>query len=317
MKTTQKYLAPAIALFCFAGMTRADDAIEIKQRWIPGKTYSFVQTLDQASEFTLGGQKMSQKMTSGSDISMSVTATDHGKKLVECINHMAVDVDANDHKISYDSAKPDADATAAPMSGALGLLVGKEIRVALNDKDEPSDIENWDELQQKFTSLNPAAARAFNKDSLSEMIKQGMLGSFPGHPVKPGDSWPFNLTFNMPTAGKIAIKGNYTLRSVGIHDGVNCAEIGMDAKLGIDTSALGQNADGTANPIADLKMQLDDGSISGTIWFDLTLGAVHDMVSDQAMTVSMLDPSDHTQSMQMPMKQVVKMKLEKVEDTKP
>ena len=61
-------------------------------------------------------------------------------------------------------------------------------------------------------------SKMFGKEAVSQMMKGGGLQSMPGHPVKPGDSWPFSTTVELPQIGKVSMKGAYTLKSIGDHD---------------------------------------------------------------------------------------------------
>jgi hypothetical protein len=187
--------------------------------------------------------------------------------------------------------------------------------MVLNDKDEIASIENYDEFIQH---LGPSAvpgfepAKMFSRDSLTQMLKQGSLQALPGKPVAVGDIWPFSNQIALPQLGKVVIAGNYTLKSVGDHDGVRCAEIQTQGIVSMDLSAV----QGDSSPVSALGMKVDDGSIKGPVWFDPVLGIARESQLVQNMTISMKNPADPSGTLTVPMKQNISVKLTKVEDVK-
>jgi hypothetical protein len=119
---------------------------------------------------------------------------------------------------------------------------------------------------------------------------------------------------DMSMLGKIAMKGNMALHSVGMHDGARCAEIATDSKLSLLPSENGNND--SSNPLAAMNLKVDNGTMTGTTWFDLSLGMVRDVELHQNMTITMNNPADATKTLSVPMKQVISIKLNKVEDNK-
>ncbi len=292
---------------------RADDAVEIKQRWVAGKAYSFTQTMQQESELELAGNKMTQKLDSTTDFSVKVTSDSGKKKVTMRYDHMAMDMDMGPQKMKYDSAKPED--AGSPLGGTFGLLIGKEFRIVVDEKDQLQDIENWDDIASALKGAGPAAM-GITKDSILQLMKQGMLQTYPGHPVKPGDQWQMDTTVDLPQMGKIAIIGTHTLKSVETHDGARSAQIVTDAKMSINPSDKPAAEGAPANPLAAMNVKLEDSSLSGTTWFDLDLGIARSADFNQSFTMTMNNPTDPSKSLRVPMKQVIRLKLNKVEDIK-
>lgn len=192
-------------------------------------------------------------------------------------------------------------------------MIGKEFRVLLNEKDEFVDVENWDEILAAM-KLPPAMAKSFSKETIAQTIRQGMLQSLPDHPVKPGDRWPMETSFSFSGIGKAVVKGDHLLKSVGLHDGVRCAEIAIEAKMSFDSSSRDQA--GAQSPEARMNMKIEDTVISGTMWFDLALGMMREGEYPQNFAMTMNDPSDPKKTARIPVKQLIHFKLNKVEDLK-
>ena len=111
----------------------------------------------------------------------------------------------------------------------------------------------------------------------------------------------------------MAITGTYTLKSLGDHNGVRCAEIQTDGTVAMD---LSEPAKGDASPLGNLGLKVTDGSIKGPVWFDPQLGMARETQLVQEMKISMKNPADPSATISVPMKQNISVKLTKIEDAK-
>ena len=316
MHFLNRSLLPLAALALCAARLSAADAIEIKQHWPAGKKLTQTMKMEQGSTMTIGPTKMDQKVNMTMEMSTAVTKHEDGKqkRLTIKYDRMAMQMDMGGQKMGFDSAKPEDDPQG--IGKAAGGIVGKELRMLANDKDEVTGIENFEE----FSAAAGGAAgspfgQMFSKDSLLDMVKQGSLHAMPGKPVKAGDSWPFSYTMKMPQFGSVTIKGTYTLKGVSPHGGVSCAEIALDGTLNIDFSAADKSAD-AAGPLAALGVKMNGGKMAGTVWFDTALGMARDSDFTQTMEISMKNPAQPDATMTIPMTQHVTLSLTKVEDVK-
>jgi hypothetical protein len=320
---TRSLLTLAAVIFC-AGPLFAADSIELKQQWQAGKKYSQTMDMVQTSTTAIGPQKMEQKMTMKMEMSTAVRKHEDGKqkRLTVKYDRMAMDMDMNGQHMAFDSAKPDADQIG--MGKQLSVMVGKELRMLANEKDEVTTIENFEEF---VGALGGGAAagmplgQMFTKESLSEMVKQGALRSLPGKPVKVGESWPWDYQMQMPAIGSVAIKGTYTFKGVSNHAGVPCAEIGMDGKMDFDFSggaapAGGAEASGPAAMLKAMGMKMTAGKMVGTVWFDNALGMAREAKITQEMEMTMNNPTAPDQKLVIPTKQAITVTLTKIEDVK-
>ena len=228
-----------------------------------------------------------------------------------------MDMSTAGQKMGFDSAKPGEGNDALGMGKSLGSITGKELHVVINDKDEVTSVENFEEFTKGFQpsgmpGMDPA--KMFSKESVAQMVKGSALQTMPGHPVKPGDSWPYSTDVDLPQLGKVTVKGTYTLKSVSDHEGVQCAEIQTDGTVSLNfDGAPGAAGD---SPLAKLGMKVEGGTLKGTIWFDPKLGHTRDAQLDQEMTMTMKNPTDATATLTIPVKQKISAKLTKVEDVK-
>lgn len=317
-----KFSTRLLPLVAFALLTRtpaqAADTVEIKQQWLAGKKYYESIQTDQQSSFEIQGKKMDQSTSMTIELTLTVSPHQDGqpKRMTIRYERMAMEISMNGQKMGFDSANPGASGDPLNLSKTIGATVGQELKVVFNDKDEIASVENYDEFIKHFSAAATPGfdpAKMFSKESLTEMMKQGALRAMPGKPVAVGDSWDFSNQIDLPQLGKVAVKGSYTLKSVGDHDGVRCAEIQMDGKVAMDISGAKDDA---ASPVSQLGMKVTDGTIQGPVWFDLQLGFPRESQLVQEVTISMKNPADPSATIEMPMKQNISMKLTKVEDVK-
>jgi hypothetical protein len=224
-------------------------------------------------------------------------------------------VEMNGQKMGFDSAEPAASGDPLNFNKTVGAMVGQELKVTFNDKDDIDSVENYDDFIQHFGAATPGfdATKMFSRDSLTQMLKQGGLQAVPGKPISVGESWPFNNQVVLPQLGKVSVKGTYTLKGVGDHDGVRCAEIQTDGTMAMDLEEANKDE---ASPFGALGMKIMGGSIQGPIWFDPQLGFTRESHLVQGMTISMKNPADPSATITLPMKQNISVKLTKVEDLK-
>jgi hypothetical protein len=310
-----------LSLFAFVMLAhvplQAADTVELKQQWQAGKKYYQTIHTDQQSTIEIGGQKMDQSTDMTIELTMSVSPRQEGqpKRMTIRYERMAMEIGMNGQKMGYDSAKPDANGDPLNLGKTVGATVGQELKIVFNDKDEIETVENFDEFVKRFgEGAVPGfdASKMFSRESLTQMLNQGSLQGVPGKPVGAGDTWQFNNQVDLPQMGKVAVSGNYTLKSIGDHNGVRCAEIQTDGKLAMNLEAPKDES----SPLTALGMKVTDGTIKGPVWFDPQLGIARESQLVQEMTISMKNPTDPSATINVPMKQNISVKLTKVEDLK-
>ncbi len=316
MKPTHSLIAAALLLS--AATLPAADAIALKQQWTVGKKY--YQTMETISSTTMsmGGQDVDQKMDMTMEYSTAISQHEDGqrKRLTQRFDRVAIKMDMMGQQTSFDSAKPDDDPQG--MGKSFSAFVGKELKMLASAQDEIQDIENFDEFQ-KGLAAGPGAAMAgkiFTKESLTETVGQAALKSLPGHPVKPGDSWPVSYSMELPQIGTVSIEGTYTFKGMQPHDDIPCAEITMDASMEIAAAPEGAEKDPTAAMMQAMGVTLTHGKITSTTWFDPALGMARDVRMKQDMEMAMKNPAMPDETIKIPTNQEITIKLTKVEDIK-
>jgi hypothetical protein len=314
MNSFSRAILPIAALVISAGSLFAADEVELKQRWMVGKKYSQTIQVQQSITMSIAGQAMQSTVTT-MDISQAVRAQadGKGKRMTLKFDRVAMEISMGGMKISFDSSKPGEGSDPLGIGKTFVNTVGKELNILLSENDEITGLENYDEfIKMPGTSSTPGMdmSKMFSKDSIAQMIKGRGLQAMPGHPVKPGDSWPFT-SIEHPQDGKVDIAGNYVLKGMATRDGNQVAEIAADAKLSMDSS--GPN---TTGQLAQLGKKVEVGTVKGTIYFDPKLGFARgsDMVTE--MTMPIKDPTDPSATISVPIKQTIDTKLTSVEDVK-
>ena len=270
MNHLSRILSPAAALLVFTcARASAADAIELKQLWIVGKKYYQTVQTTQSSEIAIAGQTIEQSAATTMEVSQTVQAGEggKGKRLTIRYDRVAMEMSTAGQKMGFDSAKPGEGNDTLGMGKTLGGITGKELHVLISDKDEIVSVENFDEFMKDFKGAGlPGMSQMFSKESITQMVKGSALQTMPGHPVKPGDSWPYSTEVEIPQVGKVGVKGAYTLKSVGDHEGVQCAEIQTVGTVSLDFNGGAAGASGDS-PLAKLGLKVGGSTLKGTIWF--------------------------------------------------
>ena len=313
--------------FLFAGLmlawltvrAGAADTVEIKQRWITGKQYVTSTQMSQTTSMAIGPIKTEQATSMTIDTSVAVQPHEDGKRkrLAMKYDRVAMEMSAGDQKLSYDTAKPKEGTDPLDLGKSLGPIIGQELKLLTNENDEVVEVENFDELVKQLAPPGPTTGLDFSKmfspDALRDLIKQGSLQAYPGKPVVPGETWPFNNKVTMPGAGSVTIKGTYTFKGMADRGGVRCAEVRADGTIVMELDPAGE-AGGADGALPGMK--LSQGTLKGSVWFDAQLGMARDSELVQEMSMSMKNPLGAGDDIVIPIKQTIRTTLIKVRDVK-
>jgi hypothetical protein len=313
-----KYFAVLALLILTRPLLSAVEPVELKQRWLPGKKYYQTLRTHQTSKVALGDEKLDQSTSVTLDLSLTVDRQKAGepKRMTIRYERAAVELNINDQKLGYDSANPGANTDPLGLSKTIGATVGKELKLVLDDKDQVTNIENYDDF---IKSLPPSQvpgmdpAKMYSRSALTEMLQQGGLYSMPGKPVSPGDTWPFNLQLELPGLGKVSVNGNYTFKGMTDHNGTICAEIVASGTLTLVLADVAAKGD---SELAALGAAVTGGTVKGSVWFDPQLGCARDTQLVHELTMTMQDPSDPSVKITIPTTQRINATISKVEDVK-
>ena len=289
----------------------ADETVELKRHWEVGKKFYRTSKNEKSFSMKYGEVSIAQTSQTTYETSSTVTASADGKskRVSTQYNRVAMDVTTNGKKISFDSSASDPEKKMDPAFETLSKLSKRQLNYLVSNQDEilsvePMDIFSKDEKRKPVVSM----------ESLVELVKQSSLHSMPDHPVKPGDTWPFVTSIDVPRLGKLEMNGAYTLKRIADYDGVRCAEIAVDIKFDLEASKA-EDAEPGAKAINKLGAYLEYASAKGTIWFDPKLGMNRSSHITTELTMAFKDPKE-AKTISMPMKLTSDAHLTKVEDIK-
>jgi hypothetical protein len=127
-------------------------------------------------------------------------------------------------------------------------------------------------------AANPALASMLNAETMKQMYESPIDNG--GSTRAVGDTWPFEKKIQTPT-GEVKITGSVIYKANQTVDGHECAVLEIDAKMDMTPSG------DAAKASAAMGMQIKDGSIKGTNYFDITDHVVRKSETTTSMTMSM------------------------------
>ena len=163
-------------------------------------------------------------------------------------------------------------------SAPLRKLVGVKLKYLTDPAGKVDRVEGAAELLTKIVAGTPAAAQislraAFGEEGLKKMLP-GVSG-LPAQSVKVGETWPFNTTMPLPPFGTLLIEVTNTFKGMEDHAGRKCAAIEHAGGINITNRAL---------PPGGVAPTLDEATVTGTTWFDTTLGTVVESTTEMVFT---------------------------------
>ncbi len=265
-----RLITPLFAAVALAAQpaAAADEPILLKSKLLVGKTYTFQQDVVMKMALPLGGAgESATKM--GMEVVMAIAKAPEGdNKLVTTkLGSVKMEMDMAGQKMVYDSTD---EAKQSPLlKGQFDELVGQEFK-AVYDKDD------------KFLKMEdgPAAGgggplgMAMGKDDFQQMLQQLTDYGFPTEPVKPGDKWKHTQAAKMGAMGNMEMNMDFTYKGNVERDGKSLAEILINGT--ISGGAGGEGA----------LIEFKDSTMSGTMFFDPELGAMHSSEMEMKMTMA-------------------------------
>jgi hypothetical protein len=288
------------------GTAAESQSIDIKPRWQVGKKFTQTSKTEETMMMAIGGLQMEQKSVMIAESTLAVRAHENGKfkRVSMKYDRIAVEMGLANHKSTYDTAKAD-DKDPSGTARAARLIIGKEVQMVLDDKDEVIEVENLAELLKQTTGGDPEDSllgQFFDKEAIKNTIRQSSLLGALGKPVKVGDAWPFSYSVSKGTAGRLFINGNYTLKGQSERAGARCAELEISGEVQFKA------------PPGAAAARATDGSLSGSAWFDPALGICRDLETTQELKLKRKNPKKPDEIVEIPMKQVVRQTITKVEN---
>ena len=257
------------------GPASGEDSAMMKVKWTAGKKYSMRMELAQTTKTQIPNQPQpnSQEvnLSQNFDISAIKDLDNGGKELELQFGDMTIDVTQGGQKVlSYDSTQSATeDTNFAPMFHAM---VGSRLQYFTDADGKVEKVEGIEEMLNRISTDKKSPMRAqFSQMFTDSTIKE--YGSFadmmPNRVVKTGESWSYKR--DVVTQVSMALDMKYTFKSWEQHLDRKCARIGVEGKI---------SSKGVSN-----GMQIDDGKISGDVWFDPELGMIVGVNNDQNIKI--------------------------------
>jgi hypothetical protein len=152
------------------------------------------------------------------------------------------------------------------------LLIDAEGKV-----DKVLGMEEW--LDQ-IAGEGPGPGRQMVSQQFNEAYFRQIADfarGLPDKPVEVGDSWPYEIEMPAGPMGKIKVNSTFILKGMEDRDKYKCAV--MDV-LGTFKGTGGAEP---AGPMG--QMNIEQGKMQGTSWFDPELGALVESSVDQSMRI--------------------------------
>ena len=267
-------------------------AVEFKLKWPTGERVVQSMDMKSKSETTLPGRTtpMKQDMTMVQKYALTVlreTATGGHEVEMEFLSaKMGTDMGGK-NKMAYDSTKTtDAD-KKNPMAGVFGKIIGSKIKYFMDASNNVERVEGVEELMKRISSGGSAAAAAPLKGMFNDGYFKQLMSSvrfLPTKPVSPGDSWPVQIEYPMGMMGTLVMDYTFTFEKWELHGKRNCARMEFQGTV--------KSKPGETPSTTGMSIDVQNGSISGTSWFDPELGITIDTTMNQDMTMAMTFPQN-------------------------
>lgn len=314
-------LSPSLLILTFAAVVGGPSevwaqAVELKQQWQVGRRYVQTVQMQQMTKLAAADQNVEQKMDVTLEMSTTVALHEDKvrKRLTVKYGRIAMRMNMGGEDVIFDSAAPDADPSG--IGKQFASLTGKQLRMLVNERDEVTELENFEEFMGALGpggAANPMAG-ILTQESLTEMMKQSYLRALPTAPVSPGDSWPWTYEMIMPQIGSVGTAGTYTYRGQAEREGHQCAEIELDGKLRLNIDPAEALAGAEGAGAVPMGMKLTGGKMTGTVWFDAALGMAREIDTALETELTIENPAAPEQKITIPSRQVLIVRLLQVDE---
>jgi hypothetical protein len=182
--------------------------------------------------------------------------------------------------MNFDSKEAGGADAQNPMVAPFRKMIGSKLRMEVTADGRLGKVLNLDEWDQSVAGAGGDQGKAIFSQQFNDGFFRQMFDyarAFPDKPVRPGDSWPFQVEIPSGKMGKIKVDAKITFTGWENRQDHRCTRLAtvgtFDASEGIEAGAVG-------------KMTLDGGKLNGVSWFDPELGAMISTESRQSMRLT-------------------------------
>lgn len=243
-----------------------NEPVDLRLNLKPGSQYVYTIQTNTTTE----QKPMSQSISSTQNVTMEMTynvgpAEGADRRITVTYDRLAMDMNSPMGAVRYDSRDS---AKGDKRLAVVGGMLNKPFTMVVTPEGEIKSVEGLDAILRNIgdttteegLAVHQQMAETFNDTAVRSLMRQS-LDIFPGHPVKPGDTWTktYNMDMNIM---QMKVDNVFTLKSV---EG-NTAHLDMKAKI---------SGQGAAD-LPELKnMQISlSGEQTGTMDVDISSGLV-------------------------------------------
>ncbi|MFM1768999.1 MAG: hypothetical protein RJA22_1528 [Verrucomicrobiota bacterium] len=179
------------------------------------------------------------------------------------------------------------DTRAAAAGGETGTatlmrgLVGVRLKCLLNASNRVERVEGWRDPLRQASASAPAAGRGamasiLTEDYFRQLADFGRM--LPQRVVRPGESWTNQQEISLGPLGRVILDLAYTFKAWETRAGQDCAAVAF-------TGTARSGAPGAGAPSPFGRLNVEDGRISGTYWFNPQEGRMVEAALQQDLTL--------------------------------
>lgn len=264
-----------------------DGRMEMQFRWIAGKQYFMRMDLSSTSEAVVPNQrtpiKQATRMAQDYTISVLKELPDGGKELQLEFTGTEMEVKMGESVVmSFDSAEDLRRNDGNPVAPMLRRTVGGRLKYVTDVDGRVALVEGVGEfvahvMQGSPPMIQAALGNMYNEGYFKQLCDVARMA--PSRGVKPGDSWLVNMQEEMGPLGTLVIKSKLKFKDWEQHGARKCARIESKGNLSSKPSSA------VAASAAPMAMQIENGKMTATGWFDPELGMVVESVADQTLNL--------------------------------
>ena len=270
-----------------------DGQSEMKINWMVGKKYVMHMELNQSTEPASPNPqqpKSEVNLAQDFDISPLKNLDDGGRQLELEFENEAIDVSRGGNKIlSFDSAQNPAQDANNPIGPMMRLMIGTHLQYFIDANSKVKKVEGVDELMNRISGGKPQQEAMFKQIFGEGSLEQyATIGEWlPNRTVNVGESWSKKKDVTS-SAGTLTVDMNFVFKNWEQHGDHKCAHIEETGDISTKTIS---NASGVV-------IKIENGKISGDVWFDPELGMIVEVNNNQDITMNV---TTQTQTMRLQM----------------
>lgn len=289
---------------------------ELKIKWPVGQRYVYRMEIKQVGNTTIPSMPKPMKQEADIVQEYSIKVLNErepaGRELEMEYLATQMDVNMNGRSVmKFDSAGETLAAENDPIISVFRNFIGMKFKFLLDASNKVEKVEGLDELRNKILLKAPPQAKAmldgmFGEDMFKNLIDMGK--GLPEKPVQPGDSWSTQSEVPAGPIGRMVVDMKYNFEDWETRQDRRCARIGFQGTM--------TSKDGEAAGPAGMKMNMKEGKMGGTSWFDPAMGMLveaaikQDMDLDMTMPIPQLgDKGGGTQTLNSKINQAINLKL--------